>query len=274
MRIFLTTFILLYLTLINYAQKGIDGLIRAEKDFAAYSVKHGTKDAFLQFLDSAGVVFDNNKAVNGIESWNKKENRQGFLNWQPQFAEIANSNDFGYTTGPWTFQQSATDTIVARGQYTTVWHITKYGEWKFLIDLGSRNTPERQEQEVKKIETIKVNGDPTVITHVHPMVAAENNFIKLVATGKSKAYKKYLSKESILNHNGFAFAANPGDQQLVIKSTSPDILYTMEGWSLSSSGDIGFVYGTTILAGKTENYLRIWRHEKDGWKIALEVLRY
>jgi len=36
---------------------------------------------------------------------------------------------------------------------------------------------------------------------------------------------------------------------------------------------MAYIYGRTILNGKTENYQRIWRHEKDGWKIALEVLR-
>src|SRR6478609_3924438 len=34
------------------AQKGIDSLIQAEKNFAAYSVANSTKEAFLKFLDS------------------------------------------------------------------------------------------------------------------------------------------------------------------------------------------------------------------------------
>src|SRR5436190_24166412 len=90
-----------------HAQKGIDGLIQAEKKFAAYSVSNSTKEAFLKFLDSAGIVFDNSKPVNGIETWNKREKRPGILNWYPQYAEIAISGDFGYTTGPWTFQPTS-----------------------------------------------------------------------------------------------------------------------------------------------------------------------
>ncbi|WP_410965866.1 hypothetical protein, partial [Salmonella sp. SAL4438] len=71
------------------AQKNIEGLIQAEKSFAAYSVAHSTKEAFLKFLDSTGVVFEKGQPVNGIESWNKKEKAPGILNWHPQFAEIA-----------------------------------------------------------------------------------------------------------------------------------------------------------------------------------------
>ena len=55
------------------AQKSIDGLINAEKSFAAYSVAHGTKDAFLKFADSNGVVFEQGKSANAIEAWNKRE---------------------------------------------------------------------------------------------------------------------------------------------------------------------------------------------------------
>lgn len=118
-------------SLISSAQKTIDGLINAEKSFAAYSVAHGIRDAFLKFLDNSGIIFDQGKPVNGIEIWNKREKRSGILNWFPQYAEIAYSNDFGFTTGPWTFQSSLKDTVVARGNYTTVWHVAK--KWRMEI---------------------------------------------------------------------------------------------------------------------------------------------
>ena len=94
------------------SQNNLVSLIRAEKDFAAYSVSHNTKAAFLKYLDSTGVVFENGNPVNGIEAWNKKEVRQGILNWHPQFAEISASGNLGYTTGPWTFQpKTITDSV-------------------------------------------------------------------------------------------------------------------------------------------------------------------
>src|SRR4030095_10798181 len=106
--------LILFICLIKVsAQKGIDGLIQAEKNFAAYSVTNSTKEAFLQFLDTNGIVFDQGKSKNGIEVWNSRKKRPGILNWRPQYAEISLSNDFGYTTGPWTYQQSKDDTVIA-----------------------------------------------------------------------------------------------------------------------------------------------------------------
>ena len=256
------------------AQKGIDGLINAEKNFAAYSVANSTKEAFLKFLDSTGIVFDNGKPVNGIETWNKREKRPGVLNWHPQYAEISESGDFGYTTGPWTFQNSISDTVVARGQYTTVWHINKNGEWKFLVDLGVSNTPANSKTDVKKIDVAKQFFPHGTIPHVAPVVNSENYFLRSVVKKKSKAYKKYLSAEGILNRNGYLPAVNLPDQQKLIEMTSSSVQYKMDGWGMSENMDMGFVYGITIINEKKENYLRIWRWEKDGWKIALEVLRY
>jgi hypothetical protein len=186
------------------AQKGIDALIQAEKNFAAYSVDNSTKEAFLKFLDSAGIIFDKGKPANGITIWKKREKGPGVLNWHPQFAEISGSGDFGYTTGPWTFQNSSTDTMAARGQYTTVWQINTKGEWKFLVDLGVSNTPPGLATEVKKIDVAK-RSSAGATKHDSPVIA-ENNFLKAVSTNKSKAYKniyprKYFESQWVFTCN-------------------------------------------------------------------------
>src|SRR6478672_12161893 len=108
-------FLFAFYSLQACAQKKIGQLIQVEKDFAAYSVAKNTKAAFLTYLDSSGVVFENGKAVNGIATWNKREVRPGVLNWHPQFAEISASGNLGYATGPWTFQRGTImDSVVAR----------------------------------------------------------------------------------------------------------------------------------------------------------------
>ena len=254
------------------AQKGIDALIQAEKNFAAYSVANSTKEAFLNFLDSAGIIFDKGKPANGITTWKKREKGSGVLNWRPQFAEISGSGDFGYTTGPWAFQNSSNDTVVARGQYTTVWQINSKGEWKFLVDLGVTNTPPVLATELKKIDITKRSSAGTT-RHDSPVIA-ENNFLIAVSKDKSKAYKKYLSSKSILNRNGHLPATNSADQKKLLDLTTPSIQYKLDGAGMSPNMDLGYAYGTTTINGKTDNYLRIWRWEKDEWKIALEVLRY
>ncbi|HKC35484.1 MAG TPA: DUF4440 domain-containing protein, partial [Chitinophagaceae bacterium] len=100
------------------------------------------------------------------------------------------------------------------------------------------------------------------------------DFLELFAKDKSAAYKKFLSKESILNRHGHTPVVSAADQQIILDSTSSSIRYTMDGAGISTGKDMGYTYGRAAINGKTDNYQRIWRHEKDGWKIALEVLRY
>lgn len=268
-----STICFLFCIVIN-AQKGIDGLIQAEKNFAAYSITHSTKEAFQQFIDSNSIMFDNGKPIKAIEFWNKREKKADLLNWWPQYAEISASGDFGYTTGPWTFQSSKTDTVVARGLYTTVWYFNKNGEWKFLVDLGVSNTPANDAKDTRIFDVPKLAENGKAIPHISPLLAAEKSFNKLFEHKKKKAYKTWLSGESILNRNGSLPPVSRTEWLSIIDSTPASIKYTMNGWGISPVPDMGYTYGTTVIKDKTENYLRIWRREQSGWKIAVEVLRY
>jgi ketosteroid isomerase-like protein len=255
---------------ITKAQKSIEGLIDAEKSFAAYSVAHGTKDAFLKFADSAGIVFiqEIEASANAIDVWNKRENRPGKLDWQPEYAEIANSKDFGYTTGPYTFTRN--DSVLARGEYVTVWQINKDGEWKFLLDLGVSNTPKILVINLNKISAEKISGNAST----DDMVKAEQEFIFSFKIDRKKAYEKYLSGKSILKRNGEYSVTNKKLQKKTIADDPLDTKFKMIGSGIASSGDLGYIYGTITVGVKQFGYQRIWRKEKDGWKIALEVLRY
>lgn len=267
------TAILFFLGRSAIAQKGIDNLIKAEKDFAAYSVAHSTKEAFLQFIDSNSIMFDKGVPVKAIEFWNKREKRPGVLNWHPQFAEISASEDFGWTSGPWTFQNSINDSVIARGQYSTVWALDKNGQWKFLVDLGIDNTQQAGNDEYI-VDIDKKQGSWGDHSAEYFLERADLNFNQLSAKETSKAYKTYLSDNSILTRNGSLPATTAVDRKLIIDATPAGIQYTTKGWGVSPVPDMAYSYGIAIVNGKTENYLRIWRREKDGWKIALEVLRY
>ena len=266
-------FCFLFCNHFSFGQKPIDNLIQAEKDFASYSVANSTKEAFLKFLDSNGIVFDNGKAVNGIELWNKRESRPGILNWYPLFAEIAASGDFGYTTGPWTFQpKTIQDSVVARGQYSTVWHKDEKGEWRFLIDLGSNNTPAAGIAEVLKIER---TNQEYKSGNRKSLVKAEKKFIKLSGKSSRDAYKNNISfLFCLLNRNSTALGWFQDAYYKIFDSMPAKIQYSILGSGIALSGDLGYVYGITEINGKTDNYLRIWRREREGWKIAVEVLRY
>jgi ketosteroid isomerase-like protein len=254
------------------AQQDIKGLVNAEKSFAAYAVTHNVKAAFLQYLDSTGIVFEKGQPLNGLASWNQKQTGPGILNWYPQFAEIAASGDWGYTTGPWTFQpRTMNDSVVARGQYTTVWHLDNQGDWKFLVDLGVSRLPSTDSAAVTEVHAGKVSTHPIDLAS---MIKAEETFINQYKKSRDAAYHRFLSLQSMINRNGQLPAITLPEQSSTIEATPANISFSINGSGIAKSGDLGYVYGTTVLNEKKENYLHIWRREKEGWKIALEVMRY
>jgi len=287
--------VVMFLCSFSRAQKSIDGLINAEKSFAAYSVANGTKDAFLKFADSAALVFDQGKFVNAIETWKKRDRGNGTLNWFPKFADISASEDLGYTSGPWTF--TVNDSVVARGIYATVWHRNGEGDWKFLIDLGVAKTPTDAFLNMSGIDSTTFwqmdmwgNFDSAVyLGSRHSFQKTEKDFIKKTATAITKNserkywYGRAASKIRIggLLRNGRTplvqggVYGDGGDDFYATMHAMPDtIQYKILGSASASSRDIGFFYGTITVKGKKDGYMRIWRREQKSWKIALEVLRY
>lgn len=251
------------------AQKGLAEMIAAEKSFAAYAIANTTQEAFMKFIDTGAIMFDKGEPVNGYRLWSKKEKRPGKLNWRPRFAEISASGDFGYTCGPWTFQpKTMNDTIVASGYFFTIWQKKKEGEWKFIYDGGTDAGPLLKDTAVIKPAISKTKGNAA------SLVKAEATFLQLLHTDKSKAYKNYLSKSSVLCGNGFGLATLSTEKQTVIDALPSGVLFTFLGLGIAPGRDLGFTYGTTFIDGKKDFYVHFWRREKEGWKLAVEMIRY
>lgn len=269
----LVTACLLFISSTLFAQNQIDPMINAETSFAAYSVEYGMKAAFLKYLDSNSVVFEKGQPVNGIESWSKRPEAKGILNWKPFYAEISQSGDLGFTSGSWTFQpNSINDSIAARGGFNSIWKKNKNGEWKNIVDLGVSKTPPTDHSKMEKVYTDPPKGKKG---DLNSLLESERHFTTAFEVSPKVAYEYFLSSRSILNRNGLQpVRGNSAEKGDVINKTPSGIKFNVLGSGISSSGDLGYVYGTISLNGKTSNYLRAWRKEKNDWKIALDVLPY
>ena len=102
----------------------------------------------------------------------------------------------------------------------------------------------------------------------------EEKFIQSYKVQEKQAYRSFLSSNSRLNYAGYLPALNSTERKALVDSLPANIDYTIVGFGSSPKNDLGYVYGTTAINDKHEGYLRIWRREKDGWKIAVEVLRF
>src|SRR5678815_4699913 len=272
MQKFLSLIAIIFSASAGFAQRSMDSMVEAEKKFANTSLVASTKEAFVKFIDTAGVVFDKGSPVNGFELYTKSERRPGILTWEPEFAEISSSNDFGYTTGPWKYYANTLkDDPLAKGHFITVWHLNNNGEWKFLIDFGINYNLERKDMPLKKVKPAKIALKKN---SQQSLKEAEEKFIQAYKTQGKQAYSSFLSSNSRLNYKGYLPALNSAERKVLIDSLPADINYTVIGSGVSPNNDLGYVYGTASINDKQDGYLRIWRREKDGWQIAVEVLHF
>jgi hypothetical protein len=130
MRKYFSLLALVFIASVVFAQRSIDSMVQAEKNFASTSLVASTKEAFVKFIDTAGIVFEKGDPVNGFELYTKSERRPGILTWEPEYAEISSSNDFGFTTGPWKYYANTLkDDPLAKGHFITVWHLESIITW-------------------------------------------------------------------------------------------------------------------------------------------------
>lgn len=115
-------------------------LLEADKAFSRLCESKGMKSAFIDYIDSNGVLLrPGHMPIVGADAIDFliQQNDTGFvLSWQPSFAEVANSGELGYTYGMYALQMKDKDTTIF-GTYVSIWKRQADGKWKFMLDTGN-----------------------------------------------------------------------------------------------------------------------------------------
>jgi ketosteroid isomerase-like protein len=120
-------------------------LITADKEFSSLSHEKGMKNAFIDFIDSNGVLLRPNHVpiagANAIDYLIQQDDSDYTLTWDPQQAEVAASGDLGYTYGVYALRPREKDTVIY-GTYISIWKRQKDGKWKLVLDSGNEGIGE------------------------------------------------------------------------------------------------------------------------------------
>jgi ketosteroid isomerase-like protein len=262
-------------------------LVKAEKEFARSCAASGIRSAFLENLADGSIVF--RPAPVDARSWfSDRPAPPGLLTWEPRFAEISRSGEFGYTTGPWEFRRDAAATDPdSVGHYVSVWRRQADGSWRLLIDVGTTHAPQPAEsselsfhQPAQSVaEPPDAPGEPSAKS---TLLDAERRFSELALEQSTQsAYlnratedvRFYLRDVPPISGRQAVSAALQGQAgALVTEPLAAEI---------AASGDLGFTYGSFEFRSITRvesaspvgYYLRIWRRAKGGdWKLALDFV--
>ncbi len=257
-----------------FSQKGIKGMINAEKEFAAFTASHSIREGFLKYMDSAGVIFNSSgQILNAQEIYQKQKPSAGVLSWTPAFALISASGDLGVTTGPYEYRlKSASDTVAEKGSFTSVWHIDQQGNWKNLVDLGVSYTAKYPlPKEVKEISLPKAKELSNSYEHV---LVLDEKFNNTLEDKSIRGWQNGLAPDSWLNIEGELPAVGFEQVDAALRHIPVALLLVSRGGNVSSSGEFVYIYGTIEDKHKIGNYLRIWAYREKKWQVVLQVLKW
>ena len=271
-----TIFTLLLAQAQEFPNKNLQSLVDAERAFARMAKEKNTRDAFLANLIDESISFSPG-ITKAKPFWEKSQAGTDWLYWQPVYADISTAGDFGYTTGPWSYSKSKKETPTAFGEYITVWRKQADGKWKILIDAGiSHDTYTVDGHPVTTSDIPSQPSKTTTQNFKDELAAIEESFIKEAPTDILKAYTHHASPElKFFRQNKF-----PSSSVEEVCKTSDVLTFTPAETIVSSSGDMGFTYGTVNIvkqdAGQQKtnnaNYLRVWKKENGVWKIVADMI--
>ena len=120
-------------------------LLKADRLFADMCSQKGMKQAYLDFIDSNGVLLRPNVypiiGADAVDFLLAQKTEDLDLIWIPKDAVIANSGELAYTFGTYKMTIKNTEEILV-GSYVTIWKKQQDGKWKFVLDTNTEGLGE------------------------------------------------------------------------------------------------------------------------------------
>ena len=120
-------------------------LMETDRQFSKMSVEKGMKTAFIEYIDSNGVLLKPGYlplvGANAIDYLIQQNDTAFTLTWQPHNAYVSKAGDLGYTYGIYSFALKSLDSTVY-GTYVSIWKKQEDGTWKFILDSGNEGIGE------------------------------------------------------------------------------------------------------------------------------------
>jgi ketosteroid isomerase-like protein len=250
--------------------EAVRALVEAEKKFYETGQEKGTRAAFLEFLAEDVIIFRPGP-VNGRESWTKRPETGFDLVWEPTFAAIARSADFGYDTGPAKWRANKKEEKFSGfGHFISIWKKQKDGSWKVALDCGIENMKSDVKPSLQLV--LPKNRQPGTLESLQQSQSA---FIATARFDFTKAFRQFGSEEVRLYRDGSFPTVGKKAASELLEPEQAGVTMEVMKTDMSSSADLAYSYGsctdTRSQPGKAGHFLQIWQtDDKGAWKLVLD----
>ncbi|HMK02574.1 MAG TPA: hypothetical protein VK489_00200 [Ferruginibacter sp.] len=125
-------------------------MMNTDRAFSKMSEEKGMKNAFLEYIDSNGVLLKPDRmpivGADAIDFLIQQNDSSYILKWEPRHGAVAKSGELGYTYGIYALKPAQQDTILY-GTYVSIWKKQADGKWKYVLDSGNEGIGDRHEEQ-------------------------------------------------------------------------------------------------------------------------------
>jgi ketosteroid isomerase-like protein len=259
------------------ATDAVRAMVDAERKFHQTGQEQGTRAAFLAFLADDGIVFRPGP-VNGKEVWSKRQETGLDLVWEPTFAVMAGSGDFGYDTGPAKWRASKSEEkFSGHGHFISVWKRQKDGLWKVALDCGIENPAPTGKTETLRTVVLgtEAGSKPDTAASRRALEEVQVGFIATAKLDFTKAFRQFGSDEVRLYRDGSFPAQGKETAVKLLGSEQAGVALEIVKGDMSGSGDLAYNYGkysdTRPAKPVSGNFFQVWQTDAAGaWKLVLD----
>lgn len=239
-------------------------VVEAERAFAARAGEIAWIPAFREFVAPDGQLARPEGYIDApaqLAASPDDGNRDLF--WWPAWAGISRSGDFGFTTGPVSFDAERTP----RMQYFTVWRRQADGSWKWIYDGGVGPIAEPN--------LIAPGADvPMLPTATQGLGSAEAAVAAVRGLEGASGLAGLLADDAQVFRTRERRAVGPDAAAAFV--ANGEIAYEPVRVEASAGGDLVMVLGNAVWASNGQEvrsqYARIWQYRAGGWRIVYHQL--
>lgn len=257
--------------------QAVRSLVEAERKFAHTGQEQGTRAAFLAFLADSAIIFRPGP-INGWRSWNERQESGVDLVWEPTFAAVSRSADFGYDTGPakWRANKKEKE-FSGYGHFVSIWRKEPDGSWKVQLDCGIEYPKPSGNPETLKtiVPAEKTSREPDAAARQRAFGEAQRGFVTLAKLDFTKAFQEFGADEVRLYRDGSLPAVGKDAGAKLLGPEQAGVGLEIMAGNMSSSSDLAYYYGkysdTRGPVATTGHFLQIWQTNTTGaWKLVVD----
>lgn len=254
----------------------VSSLVAAENYFGALVKEKGIRHGFLKVSDNETLVFRPDP-IKAEDFYDKRTQDDGQLSWEPVYAKISRSGDWGFTTGPYAHIADST----SYGQFLSVWKANKKGVWKLALDVGiphpkPKASPDLNFTDPKNFKFFRQISESRLKQREDMIMTSDRLFSNTIKKNRLVAYDAFLANEARLLFPGY---------EPIIGKENINNFYSLHEINIAMEpavadralgSDLAFTYGTAHISQNSKsrryNYVRIWESQEGfKWNVIVEL---